>query len=165
MKGKFFLPHRDVNQGCEPWSPRARTKFWLKPNLFGNQVCLLNFYRFGCFDTSGLFQEQPVKQLIENCRFFNICYVDKYFGRDCCIFQPAFGCCALQTLVKICFFNVFHAKRAENYEKWGKIKSPLLILLSGQHIIVLLWFEQLIEHNSEHSVWDLSKKTCSCLVF
>ena len=25
----------------------------------------------------------------------------------CCIFWPAFGCCALQTLVEIVFFNVF----------------------------------------------------------
>ena len=24
----------------------------------------------------------------------------------CCIFQPAFGCCALQNLFKICFFNI-----------------------------------------------------------
>ena len=26
------------------------------------------------------------------------------------IFWPAFGCCALQTIIKICFFNDFHAK-------------------------------------------------------
>ena len=29
---------------------------------------------------------------------------------DCCIFRPAFGCCALQTLVEIVIFNVFAAK-------------------------------------------------------
>ena len=28
----------------------------------------------------------------------------------CCIFQPAFGCCALQTLVEIFIFNVFELK-------------------------------------------------------
>ena len=28
----------------------------------------------------------------------------------CCIFQPAFGCCALQALVKIVIFSVFAAK-------------------------------------------------------
>ena len=28
----------------------------------------------------------------------------------CCIFRPAFGCCALQTLVEIVFFSVFAAK-------------------------------------------------------
>ena len=27
----------------------------------------------------------------------------------CCIFQPAFGCCAPQTLVKIVIFSVFSA--------------------------------------------------------
>ena len=27
----------------------------------------------------------------------------------CCILQPAFGCCTLQTLVKICIINIFCA--------------------------------------------------------
>ena len=30
---------------------------------------------------------------------------------QCCIFRPAFGCCTLPTLVKICIFNVFCAKK------------------------------------------------------
>ena len=30
----------------------------------------------------------------------------------CCIFRPAFGCCALQTLVKIVIFSIFCAKKA-----------------------------------------------------
>ena len=32
---------------------------------------------------------------------------------ECCIFWPVFGCCALQTLVKICFINIF-VQKAEN---------------------------------------------------
>ena len=27
---------------------------------------------------------------------------------ECCIFQPAIGCCALQTLVEIVIFSVFY---------------------------------------------------------
>ena len=33
----------------------------------------------------------------------------------CCIFQPLFGCCALQTLVKICNFNVFNGKKSKKH--------------------------------------------------
>ena len=30
---------------------------------------------------------------------------------NCCIYQPAFGCCALLTLVEIVIFSVFYAKK------------------------------------------------------
>ena len=30
---------------------------------------------------------------------------------NCCIFPPAFGCCAPQRLVKIVIFSVFYAKK------------------------------------------------------
>ena len=30
----------------------------------------------------------------------------------CCIFQPAFGCCALKMLVKIVIFSIFSAKKS-----------------------------------------------------
>ena len=32
-------------------------------------------------------------------------------------YQPAFGCCAPQTLVKICFFNIFNGKKLKKGEK------------------------------------------------
>ena len=41
---------------------------------------------------------------------------------DCCIFWPAFGCCALQPLVKIVIFSVFAAKnlkKARNFNKFA----------------------------------------------
>ena len=34
----------------------------------------------------------------------------EWFNMWCCIFRPAFGCCALQTLVEIVIFSVFAAK-------------------------------------------------------
>ena len=36
---------------------------------------------------------------------------------ECCIFWPAFGCCALQTLVEIVIFSIFSAKRARNLQQ------------------------------------------------
>ena len=36
----------------------------------------------------------------------------------CCIFWPAFGCSAIQTLVKISFLNVFHAEKLKKGKKW-----------------------------------------------
>ena len=36
---------------------------------------------------------------------------NSYETNNCCIFQPAFGCCALQTLVEICFLNDVCAKK------------------------------------------------------
>ena len=41
----------------------------------------------------------------------------------CCIFQPAFGCYALQTLVKIFFFNIFWAKKLEKLKRRRKLKK------------------------------------------
>ena len=49
-----------------------------------------------------------VNKLDSNC-----CHVEV----DCCEFQPAFGCCALHTLVEICFVNIFHTKGAEKGQK------------------------------------------------
>ena len=35
----------------------------------------------------------------------------------CCIFRPAFGCCALQMQVEICVFNVFSAQKCSDVSK------------------------------------------------
>ena len=42
---------------------------------------------------------------------------------ECCIFQPAIGCCALQTLVEIVIFSVFYAKKLKNAKICYKIKQ------------------------------------------
>ena len=39
----------------------------------------------------------------------------------CCIFWPAFGCCALQTLDEIVIFSVFNGKKLKKQEIWSKI--------------------------------------------
>ena len=39
---------------------------------------------------------------------------------DCCIFRPAFGCCALQTLVEMTIFSIFthfFLKKARNFQQ------------------------------------------------
>ena len=38
--------------------------------------------------------------------------VSPILGRKCCLFGPAFGCCALQMLVQIFIFNVFCEEKA-----------------------------------------------------
>ena len=40
---------------------------------------------------------------------------------QCCIFRPALGCCALQTLVKIVIFSVFCAKKPKKQKICSKI--------------------------------------------
>ena len=43
----------------------------------------------------------------------------------CYIFQAAFGCCAHQTMVRICFFNVFLCKNAEKGRKARNLMKNL----------------------------------------
>ena len=38
---------------------------------------------------------------------------------QCCIFQPAFGCCARQTLVEIAIISVFAAKNLKKSKKFA----------------------------------------------
>ena len=48
--------------------------------------------------------------------------VNKGF-KDCCIFWPVFGCCALQMLVEICFFNKCCCLKAEKRKKSKKFAA------------------------------------------
>ena len=41
----------------------------------------------------------------------------------CCIFQPVFGCCALQIIVEIWVFNIFCAKKLKKEEKAQKSRQ------------------------------------------
>ena len=58
----------------------------------------------------------------------------KLFGYTCCIFWPIFGCCALHTLIKICFLHVFAWKRQET---WSKIwQKNTWLRLAPKHYII-----------------------------
>ena len=51
----------------------------------------------------------------------------------CCLFQPALGCCALQTLVQICFLRFLTPKRwkkRKKLENWCKFFSKKAGFLS-----------------------------------
>ena len=64
----------------------------------------------------------------------NRCHVEV----DCCEFQPAFGCCALHTLVEICFVNIFHTKEAERgrkSKKRGKILQKIVFLICPKILV------------------------------
>ena len=54
-----------------------------------------------------------------------IAYSDKKEDYICCIFQPAFGCCAPQALVKICNMNVFNGKMLKKGEKSKNLDSDV----------------------------------------
>ena len=49
-----------------------------------------------------------------------ICILVHFWLCVCCIFWPAFGCCAPKTLVKICIFNVFGGKKLKKKEKQAR---------------------------------------------
>ena len=61
----------------------------------------------------------------------------------CCIFRPAFGCCAPQTLVEIVIFSVFSAKKLKKSKKFASNFCKKICFLSlhqnaGQNIQQLL---------------------------
>ena len=43
----------------------------------------------------------------------------------CCIFRPAFGCCALQALVKLVILSAFCAKKLKNPQKFDAKSSKI----------------------------------------
>ena len=59
-----------------------------------------------------VYQSIPLSSLIDFLTgFLSVCCVYLLFFSFTCIFWPAFGCCALHTLVEICIFNVFCANK------------------------------------------------------
>ena len=71
---------------------------------------------------------------------FGVCCVCKLFYlltatlcniSTCCIFQPEFGCWALQMLVEICNFNVFNGKMLKKLEIYSKILQKTYTVLYG----------------------------------
>ena len=64
------------------------------------------------------------------------------FSPVCCIFRPAFGCCARQTLVEIVIFSVFCAKKckkkARNLQQISAKNSFFLFILKFPHTMYIL---------------------------
>ena len=69
----------------------------------------------------------------------------------CCIFRPAFGCCALQTLVEIVFFSVFAAKNlkkgrilqqisVKNSKRWSKYTTDVAEITTCLDKCIIWWF-------------------------
>ena len=55
-----------------------------------------------------------VKYMCEIVKIFVVKTVGIWTGVGCCIFRPAFGCCALQTVVEFFFSMFFMQKSCEN---------------------------------------------------
>ena len=60
----------------------------------------------------------------------------------CCIFRPAFGCCALQKLVEIVIFRVFSAKNLKKVEICSKFLQKKKFLLSLHQNAGRLFYSQ-----------------------
>ena len=56
----------------------------------------------------------------------------------CCIFQPAFGCCTLQTLVEICFFKhfLYNSRYSTHYLPQTLISLPALFPTPTINVII-----------------------------
>ena len=76
-----------------------------------------------------------------------------YLNNTCCIFWPAFGCCALQTLIEIVIFNVFSAKKLK---KARKLQLILLVpYFSDRQILFLVKeFPERDSNSGTHMSWD-----------
>ena len=74
----------------------------------------------------------------------NICCI-------CCIFRPAFGCCALQTLVKIVIFSVFYAKNLKKQEICSKFLKKQFFLSLHQNAGRLFYSKKM---SISTSVWS-----------
>ena len=64
-------------------------------------VTAFKSHRRSASDTTGM---QQVKDVVctSNSRL-----ILNFIAGACCIFRPAFGCCAIQMLVELCNFNIF----------------------------------------------------------
>ena len=67
------------------------------------------------------------------CIYFVENLKHRYFylkiGHICCIFRPAFGCCACQTLVKIVIFSIFCAKNIKSKKFAANFSKKTVFLL------------------------------------
>ena len=62
----------------------------------------------------------------------------------CCLFWTSFGCCTLQTLVKICFFNVFQAKkwkRGVKNKNWCKYEQKTVFGGQSTQMLVKIYYK------------------------
>ena len=62
----------------------------------------------------------------------------------CCIFRPAFGCCAPQMLVEIVIFSIFCADKLKNATRpafWFKLKKPVFLLDFESYFCIFLAFQ------------------------
>ena len=65
--------------------------------------------------------ERPTRQLPTDNDKFCVSFICNLTDIHCCIFRPVFGCYALKTLVKICFFLHFCKKNVKKEQKEGKM--------------------------------------------
>ena len=108
------------------------------------------------------------------CFYFYLFY-QLFFIISCCIFWPASGFCALQALVKICFFHNFGIKKLKKGTKSKKMETkfseemcfwrlhPYACQWFKKQILTSIWSAQWSNagHNIQQSLshWIFSKKT------
>ena len=76
----------------------------------------------------------------------------------CCIFRPPFGCCALQTQVKIVIFSVFNGKKLKS-KKFAENFAKNMFFLSLHQNAGRLFYSQKIELFSLKNTFLLIKSS------
>ena len=71
---------------------------------------------------------------------------------NCCIFWPAFGCWALQTLVKICIFNGKKLKNKKIAAKFNKKKTGYLSLHQNAGWVFYSQFFCMFDHSRINNI-------------
>ena len=102
---------------------------------------------------------------VKNCFFrinnYNIISIENLLHAGC-IFCAEFGCCTLQTLVKICFLCFSNWKlltRIKIEAKWGQFKCWLRVLFAVKsHISPVKTFFK--TQKDKPSIWVKPKNTC-----
>ena len=71
----------------------------------------------------------------------------------CCIFWQGFGCCEYQTLVKICYFNIFCAKKLKKQRN-----SNTFLQNFGKNMFFKVCNKTLVECFIQSNIWELDLK-------
>ena len=80
----------------------------------------------------------------------NVSITSKSVVPNCCIFQPAFGCCPLQMQVKICFFVLSHVFETFWFKNIaGERLSPRKESLKGTD-----WFARIVWKHKHISIFS-----------
>ena len=96
-----------------------------------SQLCFANKVLFTVQRVQGIYSLPNKRAMITNWEWQSIGLA--MFIITCCIFRPAFGCCALQTLVEMGIFSIFAAKNHKKQEFCSKFQQKTVFFAFHQN--------------------------------